>query len=428
MSGRRIPEKGSGPFSAAEKGPDPFSEERGAALLLALLVLALMIVLVGDLSFSTKIDYKLARNYTDETQIDEAIRAGFAKGKAILRRDAKENKADCLHDLWSENGDLSLSLDEVSVQIEIVDEDRKWNLYWLNASTKREDQQAERERLLRLLEEFRDGTPLKLSYAEARESSEAIARYLKARKESKGSDEGDVPNPKTKGGHILVLGELLFGVVEDSLLNDFKDEEGTVIPGLENFVTIWSLGGVNINTADEKVLRMVFPPNRADLASAIISGRERAREEAERRIAEGGRGGAQPAPAPGAVGQAPAPVPAMGGGGAAALLGGGGAPAGGGAGKFLGYQNTSDLVRMNILDQNTLGTVAKYLTCSSEVFSIFVTARKGPLVKTARNVVRRAQNEFYSLLYEVRVEERPPREGEESLTTGPVPVQVTPRR
>jgi len=421
MSQRESPETGAGTCFAVKKVPDPFSSERGAALLLALLVLALMIVLVADLSFSTKIDLKLARNYTDETQIDEGIRAGFAKGKALLRRDAKENKADCLHDLWAENADLSMSLDEVSIEIEIIDEDRKWNLYWLTAG-KREEQQVERERVLRLLEEFRDGTPLKLSYSEARETSEAITRYLKARKESKGSDEGDVPNPKTRSGHLLVMGELLFGVMEESLLHDFKDEEGTVIPGLENFVTIWSLGGVNINTADELVLRAVFSPQRPDLARAVIEGRERAREEAERRLAEGGRGGAPPA---GAVGQAPAPEPAMGG-GAAALFGGGGA--GGGTGKFLGYQNTGDLVRMNILDQNTLNSVSKYLTCTSEVFSIFVTARKGPLVKTARNVVRRAQNEFYSLLYEVRVEERPPREQDETTGTGPVPVQVVPRR
>jgi len=73
------------------------------------------------------------------------------------------------------------------------------------------------------------------------------------------------------------------GISED-LLYDFIDETtGEIVPGLVHFVTIWSEGAINVNTASEVVLRCLFEEKDRVKALDIVEFRASEPEDSEKR-------------------------------------------------------------------------------------------------------------------------------------------------
>ena len=67
---------------------------RGIALILALLVLTLLVVVVGSLAYTTRIDLQQASNDTDKKQALYAAWGGIEFAKGLLRDDVRRNEHD----------------------------------------------------------------------------------------------------------------------------------------------------------------------------------------------------------------------------------------------------------------------------------------------------------------------------------------------
>jgi type II secretory pathway component PulK len=274
------------------------------------------------------------------------------------------------------------------------------------------DEQKEKERharalhiLTSLLDEFRQGTAYDLSPGDAKELAEAIDKFVN--RDESGRGGSGVDRTKTKSGLPLSLDELLFlpGVTEN-LLWDFRDPDdpNEIVPGLSNYVTIWSSGKINVNTAAEVVLRALLDDARRDNAHDITTARgdeeehkeadrmrsltpEQRREEQQKKKIEEHRKRKREARGGDLFGSDP------GKGDQNSEAAEGNAP----------FQSIADLQKKNILTNEDYQKVLPYLTVKSEVFSVFLHGEKGHTKKDARVVLHRTDDgKFDTVLWETR--------------------------
>ena len=108
----------------------PRTRPRGIALILALLVLTLLVVVVGQLAYTTRIDLQVAGNATDGQQALYAAWGGIEYAKALLRDDVQRNKHDGPADRWARLS-KPVKVGDVQVKVTVEDEERKLNLLLL---------------------------------------------------------------------------------------------------------------------------------------------------------------------------------------------------------------------------------------------------------------------------------------------------------
>ena len=100
--------------------------EHGAALILALLVVALLMVMVLEFDRSTRLEHRAAGNYRDETAAFYLAKAGLAMGQLLLQEDALSAPGfDALDEPWALTG-AAVPIGRGVVAVSIIDEDRKF--------------------------------------------------------------------------------------------------------------------------------------------------------------------------------------------------------------------------------------------------------------------------------------------------------------
>lgn len=354
-------------------------DERGIALLLVLLVLVLLLVLITQLALSARVDLQVAVNERKTLRLEYALRGALEVGRYLLRLDLEENQHDGLQDKWARpRAYVPLDFGEgLRVVLDIVDESRKFNLYWLATGRPRERRTAQ-DRLTRILDVMREKTKYDLPPYEAEELAARIARYVRARREGKRRKFDDRILAPSRHGVLLSLEEIR-PLVGDFLFYDQETDDGEKLPGLERFVTLWSDGRVNVNTAPPTVLRAFFPDRDLWKIERLVELRRKLAEEAAR----------LPAPPP-------APVPVG--------PGGPGGPAG--PERFVGVKTLEELVRAGILTQKERADLSPFLGTASQCFSLFATARQGTLLRRRRLLVRRDQGRLFTLLTQERTDRR----------------------
>lgn len=419
---------------AAYAARHPRRDESGVALIMTLLLLALLLVLVLDLAYDARINLRLVTNHRDDDQMHYAIRGEIEKVRAILRYDFQDGDVDSTQDEWAQSG-LAETYNDVNVSVRIEDESRKFNLLWLvepdmeqekkAKKRKREDRDIDeetgadktttgkpdenlkkkRERanemLVTLIDEFRQNTEHDLSESDARAYARAIADYLN--RGSKGSSSSIPRAPTTDGSPITVDEVLLAPGVDEDLLYDFYDEEtGEIVPGLQNYVTIWSDGAININTACENVLRILFDEKDRDKARDLAEyrmkepedeeakkelekkQRQTERKKRERREEDERRLGRSLPDRPDDEemeeydpGKTPAATQV--------------------------FEGPADLKKDNLLDDAAIKQIEPWISTSSTVFSAYITASRGTSERRVRVVLRRdAEGEVTPILFETR--------------------------
>jgi len=410
--------------------------DRGVALILAMLVLTLLIIVVFQLSYTTKVDLRLAKNRLDLSVLDYACDGVYARAKAYLEADARENEWDGPGDLW-ENADFAADAgmedydyasdpwgeedaDEesrIELDVYIIDEERKLNLSLLAEPTeqdRREERAEERRRsrenrqsgdsgrddgargeaprnraeekrrremlfeaLISILVEYRDGTAYDLSGTEARRIADDVRDYVN-RKAAEETGDGTIPRPDTIDAPALTVDELLMlpSITED-LLFDFldPDDEEIVVPGLLNFVTIWSSGRVNLNTAPPVVLRSLFEDDRRDEVDRILEYREEAEQFQDEEEEEEGIGSDRDRDP-----DEEETIPGV-------------------------FREVGELQSNNLIDNEDYQRILPFVTTRSTVFSVYVTAERGKVVRRTRAVLRRVDGRVYPLLFEIRKDE-----------------------
>ncbi len=93
-------------------------KNRGMALLLVLVVVALMTALLTDLAFSTMVDMRLTETFRDSTKAYYLAKGGINAGRMILQAD--NNRYDSRDEAWS-TGVINYPVAEGNVTVLIED-------------------------------------------------------------------------------------------------------------------------------------------------------------------------------------------------------------------------------------------------------------------------------------------------------------------
>jgi type II secretory pathway component PulK len=291
------------PLSA---GRSPQREaERGVALILVLVVLPLVAILMVQLEFETNIGDLLARNALVNQRFKQAIMARVRQMRLRLVRDLKDDEKnaqesgayDHYGDMWgadTDGGDTAARVekgdrergDEIVLYTQVVDEQGKFNLNLLLHKDPKRGQRAF-EVLFNLLNFYRDSrfddlgeNEYDLDEVEARQVAEAILKFAKGEQRDERVRKADLPDPaQDMRQGIYTVRDLLFSdplFLEKRLLERFTDVmSGQTLPSLEEFVTIYGDGKINVNTAHIQVLRAMFKEDagQRDGANNLFHGR-----------------------------------------------------------------------------------------------------------------------------------------------------------
>ena len=291
------------PLSA---GRSPQREaERGVALILVLVVLPLVAILMVQLEFETNIGDLLARNALVNQRFKQAIMARIRQMRLRLVRDLKDDEKnaqesgayDHYGDMWgadTDGGDTAARVekgdrergDEIVLYTQVVDEQGKFNLNLLLHKDPKRGQRAF-EVLFNLLNFYRDSrfddlgeNEYDLDEVEARQVAEAILKFAKGEQRDERVRKADLPDPaQDMRQGIYTVRDLLFSdplFLEKRLLERFTDVmSGQTLPSLEEFVTIYGDGKINVNTAHIQVLRAMFKEDagQRDGANNLFHGR-----------------------------------------------------------------------------------------------------------------------------------------------------------
>lgn len=286
---------------------------RGVALIMTLLLLIILAVLVGQLSYSTKIDYYTAKNQTDEVQNHYALLSAVNQAIAYLQLDAmqeKENQEayDALTDEWCKPRELIVGTTRVSYVIH--DENSKFNLLTLIQEPRKnqgdqssdgqhdpdgqqnpDGQQKPKIEILTPAEQFDrlvDILQENLKVVNAKSLREAIVSWLKD-KAGKNELEGPFANnaPMLSVKELLLVKDITPAILYGEKPKDIVDlvsGQAQNFPGLMPFVTVWSDGAININTASRRMLQTMSDKIDAAQADRIIAYRERDGNMGEKQI------------------------------------------------------------------------------------------------------------------------------------------------
>jgi type II secretory pathway component PulK len=267
--------------------------ESGVALLLVLVVLLLTSILALEIKGTAALHWRLAQNQRDDFLVRQVMRGRLEVLKQVLLLDLQENDIEALDDRWAEERYSEISPDEdeepdpeepvstesASLSVRIEDEARKFNLH--NLVTQNEELRAHWEEVfVRLVRDYRKeygrGT---VSEGDAIELLENLKGWL-ARKD----DPDGMPRPATEDESRVIItpDELLMveGFTREILYDLAPEEEGEEpVPGLLRYLTVWSAGPVNLNTAEPAVIYALFEAQDEVAAENLLAWREEEAEE-----------------------------------------------------------------------------------------------------------------------------------------------------
>ena len=252
--------------------PQRPQSERGAALLVVLLLSMILVPFASEFAFQIQLEAKTAQNVIDQLAIDNALLGQYEIVLARLRYDGPGNETDSYDDAWNDDELRERSVEDTGVTLRttVWDEQGKLNIVNLGTGDKAR-REVWKQRLKRLIEKFREDTKWPGdSYAE--ELADAIANYVSGDSNAR----GNVPKPNTVGDRpILLLDELYFAseiIEKEKVLEDRREGED-VAPGLHRYITVYGTGKLNLNTAELVLLEAIFPSD-PDVAQAIVDKRE----------------------------------------------------------------------------------------------------------------------------------------------------------
>jgi len=222
----------------------PLHNEKGIALLLVLLVIALLVAMVVEFDYRTRIDLRSAGNLRDGLQATYLAKSGIAAAQAVLKDDQLRNPSVTdLTALWA-TPVPPLPLGEGAVSVKITDEASKFNINNLVTQTlphQRRQSAIDQVKALFLMVQVDPNLV------------DAIVDWV---------DTDDIPEPAgAEEGYYQNLSKpyhaknnLMDSLSELHLVKGMTDE---VYDKVSPYLTVSTLGAgqININTADPLVLQ-----------------------------------------------------------------------------------------------------------------------------------------------------------------------------
>jgi general secretion pathway protein K len=253
--------------------------EKGVALVLALAVIALLVSLVVDFSYTMMVDLTLAANLRDGQKAFYVASSGVELAKHLLKED--KNEYDGLDEDWAQlpehPGFLSED-DEGRFKVTIEDEAGKFPI---NALVKKDNNgystvDRDRSEQLKQLFEALELDPELIDPIIDWLDSDSTPSSLYGLSGAEDAYYQGLPSPyHCKNGPLDSLDELLLvkGMTKEILYGTAEKK------GLIHYLTIYSDGKININTASAEVLQSLSVHDAIitkNLAQAIIDYRQEA--------------------------------------------------------------------------------------------------------------------------------------------------------
>lgn len=277
---------------------------RGIALIMALLVLTLLVVVVGQLAYTTRIDLQVASNATDGQQALYAAWGGVEFAKGLLRDDVQRNEHDGLADRWARLS-KPVKVGDVEVTLTIEDEERKLNLLLLASKHEpyRKWATATLERLITAVREASEDQ----HEMPPEQLAENIATWIREGKvpgvasddQAFGEAGQDDQIPMLSLAELLAVEgmtpAILYGPPEPirdpmaeeegfedlgaktgqtSTLDEILGQAPKQARGLAPFLTVFTTGHINANTVDPLLLKSMSQFITDDVVQAIVTARE----------------------------------------------------------------------------------------------------------------------------------------------------------
>jgi general secretion pathway protein K len=240
------------------------------ALILALIVLALLIILLAQMSVTSLHNRTVAENHLAEIQNAYGCRSGYHEALLYLKTDLeKAPNMDSIHERWASG--IEITAGTATVHVDTHDSTRFINLSRL-VNEKGEEDPVTAGRLRRLVAVLRHPPDV----------ADRIIDYVDA--DTKGSFELRARNER-----LFNLEELqrVEGIPHDALYGGRIGNE--VRKGILPFLTVWprdlpqgmaaGAGGININTASAEVLASLSDKMTIQLGEEIVSYRDQPSED-----------------------------------------------------------------------------------------------------------------------------------------------------
>lgn len=243
------------------------ADERGVALILALLVLSLLVALILEFDAEARREYREAAAFRDNFKASMLTRAAVQAARAVLQQDTLREKQtgdkfDALTDVWA-MPIKNFPIGDGLLSAQIQDERGKFNLNDLPATaTDHLKLETTTKRVKRLFELLQVNPDL----------VDALIDW---------TDPDD--NPRPAGAESLhyqsqkpayrAANEKLQSLADLRLIKGFTPE---LIDRLSRYVTVYPLEGnapININTADPLVIQALDPEITQSIATEIVQGR-----------------------------------------------------------------------------------------------------------------------------------------------------------
>jgi general secretion pathway protein K len=246
-------------------------QEKGMALLLVLVVVALLTSLLTDLAFSTLVDLRLTETFRDGTKAYYLAKGGINAGRMILQSD--KNDYDSGKEIWSK-GVVNFPVGDGMVSVQIEDQGGRLSVNDMVRGDNPQTVMIDRfYRFLLAMDLGGDVDPAELTAA--------LVDWL---------DENDQPYAEilTDGQNIPVAGaeEIYYrsqspayscrnGAIETlqemTLIKGFTPE---LVEKIRPHLTVHGTQAININTASAEVLMSLDPQIDRETAQRIIDFRD----------------------------------------------------------------------------------------------------------------------------------------------------------
>lgn len=244
----------------------PAQNERGVALILALLVLALLVALILEFDVDARREYREAAAFRDQFKAMTLTKAGVEAARAVLLQDAKTDKLagqsfDALTDLWA-TPITNYQIGDGLLTAQIEDERGKLNLNELanlqdpNSRTKKIIRFKRFFELLQINPDLVDAIVDWVDADEVPEATGAESTYYQSLR----------PSYRAADAPLQTLSELY-------LIKGMTDD---IVQKLRRYVTVYPTqadGKVNLNTADPLVIQSLDPRVTQSMATEIVQGR-----------------------------------------------------------------------------------------------------------------------------------------------------------
>jgi general secretion pathway protein K len=244
--------------------PEKQKGEKGVALVLTLLILTLLVVTGLEFNRAMRVEANLAGNFRDLTQASYLAQSGVEIARTLIQED--EPSYDSLDEKWGQFEVLAYLSHHLfpdgHFMGQIVDESAKFNPNGLIDAYGNVDQKKKNqlERLFTLLNHDPEVIDAILDWLDPDDQKRPMGaerEYYMALKRPYAP----------KNGPLHFLGEMLLIKGMDSSI--FYGTDGR--EGLRNYVTVYSDGKININTASLPALMSLSPKVDPAMAQAVLN-------------------------------------------------------------------------------------------------------------------------------------------------------------